>query len=448
MLRVMRMLAALGMLLLPVAQAQDDPARAFKFGTVDLKLLDEVQELDRQYNNKGLVYGDPELSAYLQQVGARLLADRPAPERVQFAFRVLRDPMVNAFAMPNGFIYVNTGLLAVLENEAQLAGVLAHEITHVEFRHTYRHNRNLRKKMVAMDVFFAVSTAGGYFPAGSVFGAALTLAGSVSQVLVSVSVYGYSQDLERDADRNAVAMMAKAGYDAHAMQRAFQLLDERLEFEPVETFYRTHPKLQERIASTKQWADAETVPEPRGGSETDYLARTAGAICYNIRVDLDSRRARTAVARANRLVRWRPDVPAYQVLLADSHRELGAKTPEPSSDESTSRGQADQRKRFLKLTAEEEQRELMAKPGGSAEKKANSARAEQLYRDAIDKNPALADAHRGLGMLYENQSRRGDAALEYKRYLELAPADAVDRLRIERRIERIEKELKTREPEK
>ena len=87
----------------------------FKFSQGDLKLLDEANEFDRQLAKKGLVLPDPQVTAYVESVGQRLVGDQPPLERVNFKFRVLRDPMINAFALPNGSIYVNSGLLAILE---------------------------------------------------------------------------------------------------------------------------------------------------------------------------------------------------------------------------------------------------------------------------------------------------------------------------------------------
>ena len=68
--------------------------------------------------------------------------------------------MINAFALPNGSIYVNTGLLAILDNESELASVIGHEITHVMHRHAYLANRSMRKKMVAIDILQAAGTVG------------------------------------------------------------------------------------------------------------------------------------------------------------------------------------------------------------------------------------------------------------------------------------------------
>lgn len=424
-----------------VCISQTTPAEVanFKFTQVDLKLLDEVNEFERQLDKKGLVLHNDKLTAYVEDIGNLLLGDQPVPERVTFKFRVLRDPMINAFALPNGSIYVNTGLLAVLENEGELASVLGHEITHVINRHTYFSNRSLRKKMVAIDVFEAIGAAGGYAPISSIFGAAAVVAGAVGGVMVTATVYGYSQDLEREADRNGIDRMNRAGYDPRAMPRAFERLDERLEYEPIEGFYRSHPKLAERRATAQDLANGMATKGKKEGTEAEYLTNTAPAICYNIQADLGSRRARTALARSKRLTHWNPQDPNYQVLEADAYRALGAKTAEPSPEELEKHGQAEHRKRYFRLTEEEEQKELLAKPGGAEQRQANFEEAEKHYLEAVKINATLADPHRGLGFLYEAEAKPADAAREYHRYLELAAPDSFDRLRIERRVSALEK---------
>jgi tetratricopeptide (TPR) repeat protein len=172
----------------------------------------------------------------------------------------------------------------------------------------------------------------------------------------------------------------------------------------------------------------------------------APAICYNIQADLASRRARTAIARADRLVRWKPDEPLYRSLLADGYRMLGAKTSEPGPEELERRGQSEHRKRLTRMTEAEEQHDLLQLPDGPDRKMNNQAKAEELYLSTIEKNPESAEAHRGLAMLYEDQERFEDAVREFGKYLELAPPDAPDRLRIERRLEKASQDLRGRRP--
>ena len=145
----------------PTEKVVPHAAQTFKFTKVDLELLREVEGFDKYVEEQGWVYREPETDKYVQQLGLSLVPAE-TPENVNWRFRVIRDVEVNAFALPNGSIYVNSGLLSRMENEAQLAGVLAHEITHVVNRHSYLENRSSRKKMVAVDVILAAASAASY----------------------------------------------------------------------------------------------------------------------------------------------------------------------------------------------------------------------------------------------------------------------------------------------
>ena len=134
-------------------------------------------------------------------------------------------------------------------------------------------------------------------------------------------------------------------------------------------------------------------------------------------------------------MKWNPADVTNETLLAEAYRSLGAKTALPAEKESTPGGQAAMRKQMLKMTAEEEQTKLLKDPSGASTLEANRAKAESLYREAISRDPALAEPHRGLGMLYQDEGKSVDAVTEYQAYLDLAAAKALDRLRIQRRIE-------------
>ncbi len=351
---------------------------------------------------------------------------------MNFRFRIVRDPVENAFALPNGSVYVNSGLIAGVRNEGQLAGVVSHEIIHVTKRHAYLEFRSIRKKNVAVDILAA---AGGAAP--GIAGIA-TLAASLSgQLLIVSSVFGYSRELEKQADVNGYSLLIHAGYSGNAMPEALETLDDRLEFERFEPFWKTHPKLQERIAWAKEMAKTENPPNPRDTPENYYFKQFSSVIRFDIQLDLDSRRARTAVDRAQRLVAHSPGDAASLTLLADAYRDLGAKTARPEGDELKGRGKKDNRKRVLKRTAEEEQKELDASAKGQSALAENRSKAESLYREAMKDSPQLGDPHRGIGMLYEDESKKIEAESEYREYLKLAAADASDRVRIDRRLEKL-----------
>src|SRR5712692_9511141 len=103
----------------------------FKFEKADLDLLEQVNLLDRRFERDGLILSDEATNALLRHIGESLLPRGLKLENVSWKFRALRDSVPNAFALPNGSIYVSTGLLALMDNESQLAAVLAHEMTHV-----------------------------------------------------------------------------------------------------------------------------------------------------------------------------------------------------------------------------------------------------------------------------------------------------------------------------
>lgn len=426
-------------------RAQEKPDDGFTFTKIDLQLLDNINEADKQVAKKGLLFQDPDLQSYVDSVCKRLIADRPTPEHVEFRCLVIRDPMQNAYAEPNGTVYVTTGLLALLENEAELAGVLGHELTHTYNRHLYLENRSIRKKVLAINILNAAASSA---PGGSgvsagvqIFGAAVQLGAAISDQILIASVYGYSRDKEQEADSNGLTAMTAASYDPNAMARSFELLDQgsRYEFEPFDSFYHDHPKLTERRKYAQDFATAHPVADPRPALEKEYLTKVAPAICYNIEADINSRRARSALRGAQRLVDAFPDVPKYQLLLGDSYRALGAKTKALTDDEMTRHGKSEDRKNFFNRTEQEEQKKLLEKPEGQAAQKDNESEAEKLYLGVVQSNPAYADAHRDLGFLYEQEERYPEAAAQYKHYLEMVAGTSLDHLRIERRLANVQK---------
>jgi len=436
----------IGFLSLPIhAQEVDKAAAEFQFTDVDSAVLRDSGAIDQQFFKQGLVMRDPLLQAYLDSVGKRVIGDRPVPAQVTFKFFALRDPMVQAFALPNGSVYVTTGLLSLLENEAQLAGVLGHETAHVFERHGYLQNRSVRKKVLTMNVLsIAASVApvgGDWAQVVQLYGAAIQLGAAVSSEIIAASIFGYSREMEHQADSDGLMAMTGANYDPAAMVRSFELLDQdsSLEYEPIQGYYRDHPKLAERRDFASQYAAQHKPATPLTGDSKTYLENVSAAVCYEIQADIDSRRERTAVDRATRLNATFPDNPQYKVLLADSWRALGPKTRTPSEEERTRHGQAEHRKEYFSMTPQEEQKRLLAKPEGQATLRENQAMAEQLYKSVLQSDPGYAAAHRGLGFLFEQESKYGEAATEYQAYLQMVAGTSIDRLRIERRLATVRK---------
>lgn len=414
---------------------QSPPNEEFKFGKVDLELLEQVNLVDRRFEREGLVLEDDATNAYLKRIGDVLVPRGLTLEHVLWRFRALRDPVPNAFALPNGSIYVSTGLLALMNNESQVAAVLAHEMTHVFRRHTYLQNRSNRKKILAINIINAV---GVWNPLGGVAGAAIAIITAVSPFIVVATIFGYSRDLEREADLKGVKMMMNAEYSPEEMVKALKLLSNDIEGEQVRLFYNDHPALQDRIKYVSAYlgsrADKITPAMELNREEGAYLTRTESLMRHDIQLAINAARFRTAVYLGQRLVEFHPDSSENIFWLAEAYRTLGPRSPQLTDKELTNSAKKDAASKRAKRTPEEEERDLLATPAGQENWKSNEQKAEELYLRALKMDNPFPTAHRGLGMLFERLERKTDAVTEYEKYLELAPA-AVDGERIKKRIE-------------
>ncbi|HEX8986230.1 MAG TPA: M48 family metallopeptidase [Bryobacteraceae bacterium] len=175
------------------------------------------REAAQQVSQKYQVVRDTELSSYLARLGARLAA-RPEADSADFpySFTLVRDKTINAFALPGGPTFVHTGLILAAENEAQVAGVLAHEISHVALRHgTHQATKAMGVQLVAGLLSSEVgqgSLLGQLTQAGLAFGA--------NSVLLK-----YSRDAEKQADLLGVQILSGAGYNPIEMARFFERLE-------------------------------------------------------------------------------------------------------------------------------------------------------------------------------------------------------------------------------
>ncbi len=394
----------------------------FKFTKVDLDLLHQVDGFDRYIDEQGWVYTDPATDDYLQRLGLSL-APAETPENVKWRFRVIRDLEINAFALPNGSVSVNSGLLSRMENEAQLAGVLAHEISHVVNRHSYLENRSARKKMVAVDIMLAAASAGSYGGTG-IIPAISTAMGNLLPMIVVETIFGYSRELEHEADVYAVDALYRRGYDLREFSRGFELLrsgpEVDLSKEPV--FWASHPKLASRVHYISDRAtQLQTNATGLLVNQAGYRSATVNVIRHNAGLAMLLGKPRTAVAIAQRLIEQEPDNEENYVLLGDAYRTLGARTPLPRTDEITDEAMEATRERLHKMTIAEYDKALMAEPEGPARLQANVDRAHEAFRKALALDPQNATAHRGLGFLFERENAPADAIAQFEKYLELAP---------------------------
>jgi predicted Zn-dependent protease len=177
---------------------------------------------------------DPQALAYIRDVGERLHAQTPVANR-PFEFEIVDDPSVNAFSIPGGHIYVNSGLIGTAGKADELAAVLAHEISHVTARHVIKQAEKQQE----------ISAIGSIL-LGQNPGALQTL---VAQVLAGGAMARFSRADEKEADDLGLDLMSRAGFDPHGMLDFFQrlLALDKGGNGSVARFFADHPGTQDRI---------------------------------------------------------------------------------------------------------------------------------------------------------------------------------------------------------
>jgi len=189
---------------------------------------------------------DPEISAYLNRLGARLV-EQSTDAHQNFEFFVLRDSTLNAFAMPGGYIGVHTGLIMAAQSESELASVLAHEISHVTQHHLARQLGAQNQAQLPMLLSLAVAILAARSHTGGDVAQGALMAGQAAGIQNQLN---YSRDFEREADRLGIQLLERAGFDIRGMASFFERLQKygRLYENNAPGYLRTHPLTTERIA--------------------------------------------------------------------------------------------------------------------------------------------------------------------------------------------------------
>ncbi|MBC8337862.1 MAG: M48 family metalloprotease [Rhodospirillales bacterium] len=234
-----------------------------------------AQEHPKLIKEFGGAYTDTKLRAYIKRTGLKLASHADGSGLV-YTFTLLNDDKVNAFALPGGYVYITRGLLALAENEAEVAGVLAHEIGHVTARHTAERYSTTQATNLGLIVLGALGSAAGV-PSG--IG---RLAGLGAQAALS----SYSREQELEADMLGVRYMTRAGYSPHAMSSFFEKMQahdhliremEGNKQDPTSHIMATHPRTAKRITQAIQLAHATPVADPLIG-RPEFLDEIDGMV--------------------------------------------------------------------------------------------------------------------------------------------------------------------------
>lgn len=205
-----------------------------------------AQEVERD----GKVISDPVVAEYVNRLGQNLVRNSDA--KVPFTIKVLDTDEVNAFALPGGFFFVNSGLILKAQSEAELAGVMAHEIAHVAARHgTRQASRGELAQYATLPLIFAGGWAG-----YAVYQAA--------GVVIPIGFLKFSRAFESEADMLGLQYMYKAGYDPTALVDFFERIETLEKKKPgsLAKVFSTHPMTDDRIKATQEEIQSlETRPE-------------------------------------------------------------------------------------------------------------------------------------------------------------------------------------------
>ena len=214
-------------------------------GTIsDINIFSDAQEVQlgkqfsRQIEQDLKIYSDPTVTAYIDQLGQHL-ANHSQRQNITYYFKVVDTEVVNAFAIPGGYLYVNIGLIRAAENESELAGVIGHEIGHVVGKHGVK--QMTRQLGLAAMAQLALGEN----------------QSKLKQMVAGLAANGvlmkYGRDAEREADIYAVQEMYDAGIDPEGMATFFEKLLKLQKGKPskLEQIFSTHPPTAERIATVR-----------------------------------------------------------------------------------------------------------------------------------------------------------------------------------------------------
>ena len=245
-------------------------------GKRELMLLSEQEEIqlgiqtDRDIIQTYGLYPDTALENYISRLGKRMAAISHRPN-LDYTFRLMDTPVINAFAVPGGFVYITRGILAYLNSEAELAGVMGHEIGHITARHSAKQYSKAQLAQIGLGIGTMVS------PGFSRFA-------GLAQTGLGILFLKFSRDNERQSDQLGVEYATRVGYDAREMANFFVTM-QRMTAEQKEGalpgWLSTHPNPAERVKTihqlAEQWREKLGTPHLVIGREA-YLKKIDGLV--------------------------------------------------------------------------------------------------------------------------------------------------------------------------
>ncbi|MBM4261891.1 MAG: tetratricopeptide repeat protein [Deltaproteobacteria bacterium] len=379
---------------------------------------DEEIRISREFRREAKKHlqfvGDPEVERYLDRMGRQILASM-GPQSFDYRFFIVRDPQLNAFAVPGGSVFFYTGLIERAKSSAEIAGVLGHEIVHIKSRHMAR--------MSGFDAVSLLSMVGAILLART--GAGAHAAGMVGQAVSAQRHIAYGRQLEMEADTLGVRYMAAAGYDPKGSLAFLKTMEQERALNPVNipTYLMSHPVTQERVANvelvirTLPKSDVKPVPH-------DPLRKIQAII------RIDQREDAAVLADYEKQMRQNPENGEARHLLGfvqmlknqlpeaqqnlEAARRLKADDPELQRDLGrlyTQTGDLATARKALEKAGELDPKEPLTYlyRGELSEKEGDLRAAAGAYLNAHNLAPLWDKPHYRLSIVYGKLDRLGDA---------------------------------------
>ncbi len=249
---------------------------------------------------------DPALTEYVNRLGQKLVASL-GPQEFDYRFFVVAHPALNAFAVPGGYVFVFTGLLAKTKTDDELVGVLGHEISHVHAHHISRQQ-----------------TAGQLWSAAALAGMLLALInpvlGAAGMAAAQTAQLKFSRDFEQEADFLGLRIASQSGYDPHALGSFFKqlLVEQQLNPAGVPAYMLSHPVTQDRVAHVDSVINAQKIPTPKGRpAASDDLSEVRAVS------DAINEPTLVVIERYERLAKEQPKSAERQFLLGRVYQTVG-----------------------------------------------------------------------------------------------------------------------------
>ena len=396
-----------------------------RLAVLEEDIIVETKQIEDLFYKRGKLYEDTAIIDYINKIEAKTISHISPDENINIEIKIIRDPAVNAFAMANGSIYIHTGALARLENEAQLSFLLAHESSHVIKKDMVYYVDSHHKKTIVYKLFDIVLA-----PTSVFFG----ILGDLTQMgfflLHASTLTGYGRRIEARADKDGIAWATEAGYDPREAVGIMEIfLNEKEKYQKGQEifFLMDHPTSKWRLEKLRKVITKEFGDER--GDETkseEFLKNMVKIKLYNATLNIKWDRLEHARDNIQWILEKFPQNAKAHYLAGEIYR-LKAEDKNRLRDELSRKEWAKLNKGAKKDTLEEGWR--------------NKAMDE--YELAMECDCNYADPHKGLALLHRLKNDRENALEELEMYLEISP-NACDKRYVKSLIKRLGKPEKAK----